>query len=348
MGQKKNTLSGSDYSNIDWPCANYESVAKVKIRSQPADFFVEEILSFSLNGEGEHVYLLVEKTDQNTIAVAERIASFAGVHPNCIGYAGLKDRKAITRQWFSVQLPKVEPADWQRLNADDLKVLCVDAHTRKLRKGAVKSNHFKLVLREVQGDPDKIDIRLQKIAEQGVPNYFGAQRFGRSGENVNKAMAWINGGRKSPGRHLKGLYLSSIRSFLFNQVLAYRVSHQIWDQAVIGDNFVLNGSNSCFQSDYLTTDLTLRIERQDIHPALMLYGLGGLSNSGKAQEIDQKVLERYPLLTKGLDMMKLKKAWRSTRLLVANLQWQWTDANSLMLSFNLPSGAYATSVLSEI
>jgi tRNA pseudouridine13 synthase len=337
-----------DYQITHWPRANGESVASVKIRSQPADFFVEEHLGFSLSGEGEHVYLLVEKTGQNTTVIAERLAAFAQVHPKVIGYAGLKDRNAVTRQWYSVQLPKVEKTDWQNLESDDLRVLNVSRHNKKLRKGALKYNRFKLVLRDVQGERTAIDDRLNWIKESGVPNYFGPQRFGRYGDNVDQAIAWLEGKKKSPGRYLKGIYLSAIRSFLFNEILADRVCNQIWDRGVAGDILLLRDTNSCFLATEMTKELQLRLELQDIHPALTLFGVAGLNSVENALKLEQQILNQYPVLTKALLTMKLKKAWRSSRLLVANLDWQWIDTDVLLLAFSLPPGGYATSVLAEL
>ncbi len=337
-----------DYSVNEWPRASDESVANYKIRSKPADFFVEETLGFELSGEGEHVYLMLEKIGQNTTAIADRLAKFAGVRSGSIGYAGLKDRDAVTRQWFSVQLPQVGEADWQGLDALDLHVLKVSQHAKKLRKGAIAFNRFELLLREVEGDRLKIDSRLEWIRDNGVPNYFGPQRFGRSGDNVNNAIAWLQSNRKLPSRQLKGIYLSSIRSYLFNQLLACRVRKKIWNKAVKGDVFLLNGTNSCFYDADLSISLQQRIQKKDIHPGLMLFGEDGLNCSGEAWEFEQQILNQYQPLTKGLQTMNMKKAWRSSRLLVTDLQWEWSNDNLLLLTFKLPPGTYATSVLAEL
>ncbi len=336
------------YNVNDWPGASGQSVAKAIIRSQPADFFVEEKLGFTLSGDGEHVFLLVEKTGQNTIAIAERLAGFAKVLPRSIGYAGLKDRNAVTRQWFSIQLPKVEAADWERLNSEDLTILDVARHHKKLRKGVLQQNIFKLLLRDVEGDRGKIDNRLIWIREHGVPNYFGSQRFGRYGDNVHQAAAWLTGNLKSPSRHLKGIYLSSIRSFLFNEILASRVRNRVWNKGIAGDIFMLQGSHSCFLAPDQTDDLQLRLQQQDIHPAAILYGQNGLECAADARQIQQKTLKQYPILVTGLEELKMKSAWRSMRLLVADLKWQWLEGKQLLLGFSLPPGSYATSVLAEL
>jgi tRNA pseudouridine13 synthase len=337
-----------NYLNKNWQRASGPSLVTATIRSQPADFFVEENLGFAFSGDGEHVYVLVEKTGQNTTLIAERLARFASVRPQSVGYAGLKDRNAVTRQWFSIQLPKVDPADWQKLESADMKVLEVSLHNKKLRKGALKQNHFKLLLRDVEGLAADIDERLNWIRHHGVPNYFGPQRFGRQGDNVDQAVAWLEGHKKPPGRHLKGLYLSSMRSYLFNEILSSRVEAQFWNKGIGGDILMLNDTNSCFLANEITDDLCRRLQQQDIHPAATLYGVGGLSSTGEARQLELHTLSSFPQLTAGLQDMRIKKAWRSMRLLVNNLEWSWIEKTQLLLSFSLPPGSYATSVLAEL
>ena len=338
----------ADYQVNDWPRASGKSSTNVIIRSQPGDFYVEETLGFQLSEEGEHVYVQVEKTGQNTTTIAERLAKFAQVSPRSIGYAGLKDRNAVTRQWVSVQLPKVPKSDWEMINADDLTILDVSRHHKKLRKGALKQNFFKLILRDVNGDRSNIEDKLDWIRYHGVPNYFGPQCFGQYGDNVQQAVAWLDGSKKPPGRHLIGLYLSSLRSFLFNEILASRVRNKIWNKGISGDVLMLNGSNACFHATELTEDLQQRLKQQDIHPAGVLYGEGGLVCTREASNFERHILKQYPELVTGLESMRMKRSWRSMRLLVASLQWQWKEKKVLSVSFSLPPGSYATSVLAEL
>lgn len=338
----------SDYTVIDWPRVNSKPATTLKIRTYPADFFVEERLGFELSGRGEHVFLCIEKTGQTTIEVAKQIARFAGVDVQAIGYAGLKDRNAVTRQWFSVWLPKHNKVDWEQLSKDSLKIIDCNRHSKKLKRGANRSNCFQIILRDLIVDKAALEDRLQWIGQHGVPNYFGPQRFGRTGNNVQQALAWLNGSGRKPGRFLKGMYLSSIRSFLFNKVLAHRVKLGNWDKGVAGDNYIFNGSNACFQSLSLNNDLLERVESGVIHPALMLFGVGEFNNNGIAYDIEQGVFQLYPSLCHFISEKKIKKDWRASRLLVSNLTWIWHDYNCLQLNFELPSGAFATSVLSEL
>ncbi len=157
------------------------------IRVNPEDFQVDEILGFELSGEGEHVCLHIRKRNSNTAFVAKQIARLADVKNMDVSYAGLKDRNAVTTQWFSVYLSNKTEPDWQQLNTDEVEVLEVVRHNRKLRRGALKGNRFKICVRELQGDHESLEQRLQTIRGKGVPNYFGEQRFGR--DNLEQATA---------------------------------------------------------------------------------------------------------------------------------------------------------------
>ncbi len=162
---------------------------RARLRAQPEDFFVDEDLGFSPDGVGEHVFVRVEKRGANTDWVARQIARFAGVAPDTVSYAGLKDRHAVTRQTFSVAVPIKRELAWDTLASDEFQVLDARRHGRKLKRGALKRNRFRIVLRDVDGDREAAQARLAAIAAHGVPNYFGEQRFGRDGDNVARAQA---------------------------------------------------------------------------------------------------------------------------------------------------------------
>ncbi len=170
-------------------------VLAARIRSTPADFFVEELPGFEPSGAGEHLLLTVEKRGMNTAFAAKRIAEWAGVAESAIGYAGMKDRHAVTRQRFSVWIPKKVAPALDALQSDELRVLEHAWHSRKLPRGALAGNRFVLALRDVAGEPAAIEARLRAIAADGVPNYFGEQRFGRGGGNVQQALAMFAGRR---------------------------------------------------------------------------------------------------------------------------------------------------------
>ena len=323
-------------------------VLSARMRSTPEDFLVEEIDAFEPSGSGEHLLLTVEKRGMNTAFAAATIARWAGIPEMGVGYAGLKDRHAVTRQRFSVHLPGRESPDPALLETPDLRILHSERHNRKLPRGALAGNRFALVLREVEGDRADIQTRLEAIAGRGVPNYFGEQRFGRGGDNIANALAMFAGRRVR--REQRTMLLSAARSELFNRVLAARVDAGCWDIGLDGEVWMLDGSRSVFGPEPLTADLEERAARFDIHPTAPLWGRGALRSTGAARAMETIALdsEDTRLLRAGLEAAGLKQERRATRLLPVGLHWEWLDQNVLGLRFELPPGTYATVVLSEL
>ena len=197
----------------DWARVHGSPLFAATIREQIEDFVVHELLGFEFSGDGEHDYLHIEKRAANTEWVGRQLAAFADVPARDIGYSGMKDRHAVARQWFSV--PRWNQPDWQRLEIEGVRVLEQQRHQRKLKRGAHQSNHFRIVMRGDLSTTSGIDVRLAAIAEEGVPNYFGEQRFGRGGANLAMADQWA-AGKRLP-RHKRSIAISSARAFLFNQ-----------------------------------------------------------------------------------------------------------------------------------
>ncbi|WP_374608256.1 tRNA pseudouridine(13) synthase TruD [Thermomonas sp.] len=328
--------------------AHGASVLTARIRVSAEDFFVEELPAFEASGAGEHLLLTIEKRGMNTAFAAKRIAAWAGVDESAIGQAGMKDRHAVTRQRFTVWLPKKVAPDLDALQSDDLRVLDHAWHARKLPRGALAGNRFVLVLRDVEGQRDAIDARLQAIATQGVPNYFGEQRFGRGGNNVQQAVAMFAGRRVK--REERSMLLSAARSELFNRVLAARVEAGIWNSALDGEVWMLDGSRSVFGPESLTQELQARLDAFDIHPTGPLWGEGELRSDGIAREVELGALEgdTASRLRTGLERAGLKQERRALRLQPSELRWQWLDDAALELRFALPPGCYATTVLREL
>jgi tRNA pseudouridine13 synthase len=330
------------------PRAHGDAVLSAWMRSTPEDFRVEEIDAFEATGSGEHLLLTIEKRETNTAYAASQLAQWAGIAEMGVSYAGLKDRHAVTRQRFSVHLPKRVAPDLAGLEASGLRVLKSEWHAKKLPRGALAGNRFELVLREVQGDATAIESRLAAIAARGVPNYFGEQRFGRGGDNVGNALAMFAGRRVR--RDQRTMLLSAARSELFNRVLAARVSGANWDRALDGEVWMLEGSRSVFGPEPWTDALAARLAGFDIHPTAPLWGRGPLRSTGAAAEFESSVLgdPQSLALRAGLEAAGLKQERRSTRLRPLELAWQWDDASTLRLRFALPPGTYATVVLGEI
>ncbi len=321
------------------------AVLSARIRSVPEDFIVEEVLGFEPSGQGEHAFLQVEKRGANTVWVAQQLARWAGVAEHAVGYAGLKDRHALTRQAFTVHLPGRESPTLGTMNIEGVKVLDVQRHQRKLPRGALRGNRFTLTLREVVGEPDAIESRLQQIADRGVPNAFGSQRFGHAQGNVAAARAMFAGGRV--GREKRSILLSAARSELFNRVLCERIRAGTWDVAVPGDVFMLDGSHSIFGPVPVDEGLQQRVAQHDVHPTGALWGAGEPRSGDGVYALENAVAAADATLSEGLARAGLKQERRALRLSVRELAWRET-ADTLVLSFFLPSGSYATAVLDAL
>lgn len=329
------------------PLAHGEPLGSGRLRTEPEDFEVEERLGFEPDGEGDHRLLWVQKTDANTEWVARRLAELARTTLADVGYAGLKDRRAVARQWFSLPRPRDGEPDWSVLSGEGIAVLAVHAHRRKLRRGTLAGNRFRILIRDLPVADDAIQARIDAIAARGVPNYFGEQRFGRGGANLARADALFRGAIRRPSRHQQGLWLSAARSQIFNRVLAERVSRGDWDRALSGDCLNLAGSHSFFRADSIDDTLTARCAALDLHPTGPLWGEGEPSTGGEARALEDAAAARFPGWPEGLARFGLKQERRALRLGVEDLAWIRRETG-VQLSFELPPGSYATAVLREL
>lgn len=336
----------------DLPFAHGGPPLRGVLRATPEDFFVDEELGFTTDGTGEHVFVHVEKRGANTDWVARELAKFAGVAPAAVSYAGLKDRHAVTRQTFSVHLPgkRVEP-DWLMLQHPEFRVLEAARHSRKLQRGALKSNSFRIILREIQGDRAAAEHRIAAIVRDGVPNYFGEQRFGREGGNLDRARAMFGGRRVQ--RHERSLLLSAARSHLFNSVLAQRVEQRNWagmgaNGALSGEVWMLAGSHSIFGPESFSDGLAARLASGDIAPTGPLWGEGELRSTGQVEEIERAAAAACADLAAGLEANGLRQERRALVLRPSALACAWLPGGDLELRFDLKSGSYATVIIREI
>ena len=318
------------------------------LRTLPEDFQVEEDLGFDLDGTGEHLWIRVRKTNANTAWVARKLSEITGVKQKDIGFAGLKDRHAVTTQWFS--LPDTAHSIDLSVGslAPDIEILEIAHHGRKLRRGALKGNHFRIRAREAQGSAADVEQIVGKIRAEGVPNYFGEQRFGCDGQNIEQALELFQGTYRPRNKNEKGLLISAARSELFNQVLAARVEQASWNLPLMGDVFQLDGSNSVFAADAIDEEIKGRVSRHDIHPTGPLWGRGRLMSHSGVGDLEQGVAASMPELRNGLEHAGLKQERRSLRLTVPDLHAEQETASSWVFGFFLPSGCYATSVMREM
>ncbi|WP_456380030.1 tRNA pseudouridine(13) synthase TruD [Thiolapillus sp.] len=319
------------------------------LRSSPEDFQVDEDLGLEPSGSGEHVLLKIRKRNLNTAEVAMHIARVAAVHARDVSYAGLKDRVAVTTQTFSVHLPGKEDPDWRALEGDNLQVLDAQRHHRKLRRGTLRGNAFKLRIRDFSGDPELLEERLQQIAARGVPNYFGSQRFGREGNNLQQAAALFAGEIKKVRRDKRGIWLSAVRSWLFNKVVATRVADGSWNRLLVGDVMQLAGGRGQFMAGDNDAELSTRLEKQGVHITGPLCGKPGraLQPAGLAAGLERRMLEEHQVWIDGLKRFGLEADRRALRTIVSELQWQ-LEKDVLELRFGLASGSYATVVIREL
>ncbi len=333
---------------VPLPYAYGEPECSGVIRSCPEDFIVDEMSDIEPDGEGEHVLLQIRKRNSNTDWLAKQLARLASVAAKDVSYAGLKDRQAVTTQWFSVRLAGKDEPDWSELNGDEFEVLQVHRHRRKLRRGALSGNRFELLIREFSCEPAWLEARLEKIKQQGVPNYFGEQRFGIDGANLEKAKAMFEG-KRIKSRHQRSMYLSAVRSQLFNHVLSQRVEQQSWNRAIAGDVMLLAGSNSYFVIDEVDDEIRRRVDTFDIHPSGILWGQGRIESRSNAAEREVELAERFPLFCQGLEKAGLSQSRRALRVRPEKLEWTHRpEQKQLAVCFELPAGAYATVVLREI
>lgn len=311
---------------------------------RPQDFQVREVLEFDFSVDGEHDFLLVEKVGANTSWVAQRLAEYAGVAERDVGYAGMKDRHAVTCQWFSVRRPAGAKADWGAFAADGVRILQCKRNRRKLKRGAHSGNRFEITVRDIGSLDAEQRAHLDSLASAGVPNYFGEQRFGRGGANLQLARDLFSGRRMS--RAKRGLALSTARAFLFNHILERRVTDGSWNQLLPGDCANLQGSGSVFAVPMVDEELQQRCRLQDIHPSGALWGKGVLASRDPVAELEESVVARFPEFRDGLQRYT-DQSRRALRLKLQDFEWRCRD-DVLQLTFELSRGGFATAVLREI
>ncbi len=333
----------------DWPRAHGGPLSTVDFKRSPEDFLVDEVLGFEPAGDGEHDLLHIEKTDSNTAWLARQLARHAEIPARDVGYCGLKDRRSVSRQWFSVRRPSGAGTNWESLSLEGVRILRIERHERKLRPGSHAANRFSILLYHQEPLDMSFDDRFVEhssiVTTEGVPNYFGEQRFGREGANIELARRVFSGGRVK--REQRSIAISSARSFLFNETLARRVADGNWNRLLPGDLAGLDGSASIFAVETVDTELLQRLSRHDIHPALSLWGEGAPRSSGKPAALECEVARKWPDLAEGLVSARVEAGSRPTRLVPGD----WTCSSSpdgIEVRFTLRRGEFATALLREL
>jgi tRNA pseudouridine13 synthase len=328
------------------PRAHGAPLPPAELKTAPEDFRVEEQLSFVPSGSGPHWLLRIEKKGANTRWVAAEIARVAGLPADQIGYAGLKDRHAVAVQWFSVPAPAAPAEFWSGVRTAEFKVLEVRANSRKLKRGALAGNRFRIRLRKTHWSREQLECKLAAVRVHGVPNYFGPQRFGREGFNLDRVQAWVQSGRPPHGRAQRGFALSAARSLIFNAVLARRVQAGDWSQLAPGDIASLDGSGSHFEVTAVDDELQRRLAAFDIHPSGPLWGRGEPATQGQSLRYERESATEFEPVADLLAAQDLAQERRSLRCPVRELVVEG-EPGSVTFCFLLGRSQYATTVLRE-
>ena len=314
------------------------------LKAECADFVVKEQLGYDMSGDGEFVAVKVRKTDCNTLFVGEQLAKFAGISARNMSYAGLKDRKAVTEQWFSLQMPGQQTPDFSQFSLEGVEILDVTRHQRKIRIGSLQGNHFEILLRNAE-ETDELKVRLDFLAKNGFPNYFTEQRFGRDGNNLTQALRWANGEIKVKDRHKRSFYLSAARSEIFNLIVSKRMELNLAQQILVGDVLQLRGSHSWFVVDESEdlAQLQRRLAQQDVLLTAPLIG----EEEKSAVDFEHEIFAQHQALFALMRQERMKAARRPILMHPQYFQWQF-EPNGLRLQFALPAGSYATALIREL
>ena len=329
----------------NWHYWHGEPTVSALFKSIPEDFQVTEIPLTEPSGDGEHHLIWLEKVNLNTAFVAEQLAKYLQVPLRNVSYAGRKDKYALTRQYFSVQMPKRTAPDFSQWQLAGAQILSCTRHNRKLRIGALRGNRFDICLRELS-QSDELDNRLARIRDQGVPNYFGQQRFGNGGSNLLLGLRMADG-EPIRNRNRRSMAISALRAKLFNDYISARLQQGRFEQAISGDVMQLAGSQSFFVAETIDSEIIRRLNERDIFITGPLWGEDNSPALNSAAELEHKVFVQQQSVCQALNGLSLQQERRAIKLLPQNMQWHWQD-DTLQLSFSLPSGCFATAVLREL
>lgn len=332
--------------SLNWSYANGFPKSISRFKSNPDDFQVNEYFNEPFTGEGEHILLRIEKTNMTTADVIRSLAKIVDKSVKSIGYAGLKDRQARTTQWLSIYAPGEHISGLKELTAPGWRVLECTRHNKKLKPGFLSGNEFVIRLREMSHQEDFLE-RIEHIKNQGVPNYFGEQRFGHHAGNLIRAEELLVQEKRFKDPFLKGMYYSAARSWIFNLILSQRVLEKCWNKPLQGDVMQLQGSNSIFVLDQMNDEIIQRIKNKDISPASPLPGKTKNKVKDEALKLINEVYLNWRPWVAGLEQHGLNEDWRPNILHVEDFCYSIKN-NVAELAFRLPAGAYATAVLREL
>lgn len=318
------------------------------IGPDPEDFVVDEVPAYPLSGTGEHLFLRIEKRGLTTPEVEKRLARALGIAPRDVGYAGMKDRHAITRQWFSA----ISKSTGEGLDlGPGVRIIEVARHDNKLRTGHLRGNRFIITLHGVQdmGAAEALGARLKT---EGLANYFGGQRFGYGGRNLAQALSQLRGERSPRGRGKNAhfdlkFHASVVQAEIFNRYLMAR--RALPAPLLVGEVVRLSHSSRCFVVEDLTAELP-RWEAGDLHPTGPIFGPKTLRPQGEPLELEEQIVSELFDGDEAALARLFREAPGTRRDLIArlsDLKISEKAPRQLVLEFELPSGSYATQLIRE-
>ncbi len=322
------------------------------LKAEPSHFFVSETLSFTPKGEGEHFLVRIRKKGENTQYVANELAKACGVSSKEVSWAGLKDRHAITEQWFSVHLPGKSDPDLTQFveNHEGVEaILASTRHDKKLRPGDLIANDFKLILSALK-NTDTLEARLEAIKSQGIPNYFGSQRFGREGNNLVMARKWGQNKLRVKDKNKRSFYLSAARSYLFNLVLDARIKEKLLQRPLEGDLLINLQKETLLVEDIEQAKALLACDGKTDKKWLIsapLTGDNALPTTADAEAFEQSIINQEPDLLAIIRANRMQHDRRPLLLMPKKMNWQIKE-DELTLSFSLPAGSFATALVREL
>ncbi|MDB1124861.1 tRNA pseudouridine(13) synthase TruD [Vibrio algarum] len=321
--------------------------SKAKIKAIPEHFVVRENLGFEFSGTGEHLMVRIRKTGENTSFVANELAKVCGVKSKDVGWAGLKDRHAVTEQWLSIHLPKSETPDFSSFEEQypSIQILETARHNRKLRPGDLIGNDFEITLSEVT-DIDDVESRIKQVIESGVPNYFGAQRFGQDGSNLSEARRWGRDNVRTRNQNKRSLYLSTARSWIFNHIVSTRLINGVFNKLILGD--IVTKPDSTITVDQANIAVfQAELSSGSISLTAALAGDNALPTKENALETEQAIVDAEPDLMALIRGNRMRHDRRDVLLKPCDLSYEIKN-NLVVLLFSLSSGSFATSIVREL
>ena len=314
------------------------------MRVCPEDFVVSEIPRTEPCGEGDFVYVHVEKRNLNTHDLVAALRG-EGVPYNDVGVAGLKDKNAVTRQWLSIPA-KHEGALSALDRLEGARIAGTSRHTEPLRRGHLRGNRFEVRVRQVGlGALQSADAIVARLESEGLPNYFGPQRFGRFNSNAIDAVRMLRGEKVPGGRRLNDFFVSALQALLFNWNVKGRMESGLLGRVVPGDRARRNDTGGMFVVGDAEAE-SERAGRLEISAALPLYGRKVSGGLEEAAALEQRVLERFGL--RRSDFRRLTRgAWRISRVRPEGVVLQPCE-DGYVVEFTLPNGSYATVMMREL